>query len=144
MSPSLPNPTFQHNNPVSPQQFTKEEISIVHGRSDPPLWHKRLSDLIDENEAALGTMTAAVFPWQNTRLSFQELSERSKTIAKAILDTGLQHGDCVGVMAGNRFEYIEIFLGAGRIGCPVLAINTTYTSEELKKALRKTGKLNQM
>jgi acyl-CoA synthetase (AMP-forming)/AMP-acid ligase II len=33
-----------------------------------------------------------------------------------MLEMGLRKGDCVGVMAGNCYQYIEVFLGGGRIG----------------------------
>jgi acyl-CoA synthetase (AMP-forming)/AMP-acid ligase II len=73
-------------------------------------------------------------PWQNCRLSYRQLSERSKSLAKSMLEAGLQHGDCVGIMAGNCYQYIEVFLGAGRIGCPVVVLNNTYSPAELSNA----------
>jgi acyl-CoA synthetase (AMP-forming)/AMP-acid ligase II len=51
---------------------------------------------------------------------------------------GLQLGDCVGIMAGNRYEYIEVFLGGGRLGCPVVVLNNTYTPDELIRAVRQS------
>lgn len=72
-------------------------------------------------------------------MTFQHLAERSKLLAKAMLEAGLKHGDCVGIMAGNRYEYIETLLGAARIGCPFVVFNNTYTAPELCAALKVSG-----
>ena len=53
-----------------------------------------------------------------------------------MLGMGLRHGDSVGIMAGNCYQYIEVFLGGARIGCPVVVLNTTYTPAELERAVR--------
>lgn len=62
-------------------------------------------------------------------------------VAKGLLRAGLKHGDCVGIMAGNCYQYIEVFLGAGRIGCPVVVLNNTYTPAELLVALDSSCKV---
>ncbi|KAJ4983157.1 4-coumarate-CoA ligase [Stagonosporopsis vannaccii] len=41
-------------------------------------------------------------------------------------------------MAGNRIEYIEFFLAAARIGCPLVVLNNTYSAAELITALKRT------
>jgi acyl-CoA synthetase (AMP-forming)/AMP-acid ligase II len=61
-------------------------------------------------------------------------------LAKAMLGMGLRNGDCIGIMAGNCYQYIEIFLGGGRIGCPVVVLNNTYTPGELKSAVQRSCK----
>lgn len=97
---------------------------------------KPLGTVIDEQAATFGNRSAVVVPWQSVRLSYRDLAERSLVVAKALLSTGcIRRGDCVGIMAGNCYQYVEVFLGAARIGCPVVVLNNTYTPDELKNAV---------
>ncbi|OGM49287.1 hypothetical protein ABOM_004146 [Aspergillus bombycis] len=112
-----------------------ENIALVHGPRRPELWKKTLGSLIDEQEARYGDRNALIIPWQSVSLSYRQLAERSRVLAKAILEMGLRHGDCVGIMAGNCYQYIEVFLGSARVGCPVVVLNNTYTPQELRNAV---------
>lgn len=117
-------------------------LAIVHGPKSPPLWHETLGTFIDKQATRFVNRSAAVFPWQSVRLSYRQLAERSKVLARAMLAMGLRHGDCVGIMAGNCYEYIEVFLGGSRIGCPVVVLNNTYTPEELANAVMSSCELS--
>jgi mevalonyl-CoA ligase len=117
---------------------SRSALSIIHGSKQLPIWKKTIASLIDEQAQLFGEKPAIIFPWQSVRISYRRLSERSIAVAKAMLSIGLQKGDCIGIMAGNRYEYIEIFLGAGRIGCPSVVLNNTYSPEELINAVSKT------
>lgn len=116
--------------------------ALVHGPKEPSLWFKTLGSLIDEQADTYGNRIAAIFPWQSVRLSYRQLANRSKMLGKAMLEMGLRNGDCIGIMAGNCYQYIEVFLGGGRIGCPVVVLNNTYTPEELKNAVQKSCMLS--
>ncbi|KAL1966032.1 hypothetical protein VTN77DRAFT_4972 [Rasamsonia byssochlamydoides] len=118
---------------------TSANLSLVHGPTHPPLWTKTLGQVIAEQARQYGDKEAVVVPWQATRLTYRQLAERSKLVAKALLDVGLRHGQCVGIMAGNCYEYIEVFLGGARIGCPVVVLNTTYSPEEFKSAVSRSS-----
>ncbi|KAJ5989533.1 acetyl-CoA synthetase-like protein [Penicillium waksmanii] len=113
--------------------------ALVHGAREPPLWFKTLGSLIDEQANRYEHHTAAVFSWQNVRLSYRQLADRSKILGKAMLEMGLRNGDCIGIMAGNCYQYIEVFLAGGRIGCPVVVLNNTYTADELRNAVQKSS-----
>lgn len=115
-------------------------MSLVHGPKEPQLYLEAMSGLVDDRAVQFGDRTAVVFPWQHVRLSYRQLADRSKILAKAMLARGLRHGDCVGIMAGNCYEYIEVFLGGARIGCPVVVLNNTYTPAELENAVYRSCK----
>lgn len=117
------------------------EVSLVYGPSMPPLWRKTLADIIKEQATRYAEREAVIVPWQRARLTYARLAERSALVAKALLDTGVKRGDCVGIMAGNCYQYIEIFLGAGRIGSPVAVFNNTFSPQELDAMIARTGKL---
>ena len=116
-----------------------EEVALVQGRSDIPLWTQKLGDIVDERASQYGSKAAAVFPWQQHSLSYSQLAQRSKVLSRAMLGMGLRHGDCVGILAGNCYEYLEVFLGGARIGCPVVVLNITYAPAELNNALIQSG-----
>ncbi|KAK0647595.1 putative acyl-CoA synthetase YngI [Lasiodiplodia hormozganensis] len=117
---------------------TANELSLVHGRTDEPLWEKTLADLVNEQEEKFGGKTAVRVPWQNVELTYSDLAKRSLAVARGLLAHGLMPGDYVGIFAGNRYEYIEAFLGATCIGCPVVVLNNTYTPQELARSLMQT------
>lgn len=119
----------------------KNEDSLVHGPSVPPLWKKTLAEIIKEQATRYAEREAVIVPWQSARLTYARLGERSALVAKALLDTGVKRGECVGIMAGNCYQYIEIFLGAGRIGSPAAVFNNTFSPQELDTMIARTGKL---
>lgn len=114
-------------------------LSYIEGAQSPELWELTLPELIQQQASQFGKRDGAVFPWQDVRLSYNDLASRSEQVAKSMLSLGLKHGDSIGIIAGNRYEYIETFLGAGRIGCPFVVLNNTYSPKELISALKVAG-----
>ncbi|KAH7127887.1 hypothetical protein B0J13DRAFT_588608 [Dactylonectria estremocensis] len=98
-------------------ESSQPKLSLVKGPTEPPLWHLTLGSLTDQQAARYGDRPAVIVPWQNARLSYRQLASRSWMVAEALFKLGIRHGDCVGIMAGNRFEYLEALLGASRLGC---------------------------
>jgi acyl-CoA synthetase (AMP-forming)/AMP-acid ligase II len=134
--------------PLRPNHDSNKEasLSIVRGPDTPALWTQTLAELIDERgQGPNGERTAVVFSWQQHHtLSYRQLAERSKLLAKSMLEAGLKQGDHIGIIAGNCYQYIEVFLGAARIGCPLVVLNNTYSVSELCTALSVSGKLSLM
>lgn len=110
-------------------------LALIHGPSEPALWSQTLGSFVDQQAIQFKDRPSVIVPWQDVRLSYGQLAERSKILAQAMLHMGLRHGDCIGIMAGNCYEYIEVFLGGARIGCPVVVLNNTYTAAELENAV---------
>lgn len=117
-----------------------QDLAKVQGSREAPLWIKTLGSLVDEQASRFGSQPAVIFPWQSVKLSYADMAARSKILAKSMLEMGLQHGDCVGIFAGNCYQYIEVFLGGSRIGCPVVVLNNTYTPVELRNSVDKSCK----
>ncbi|KAF5641641.1 4-coumarate ligase [Fusarium sp. NRRL 52700] len=110
-------------------------LAIVQGTNNPPLWNRNLGSLVKEQAEQRGERTALIVPWQKARLTFKDLEYRSSIAAKDLLHAGLKQSDAVGIFAGNRFEYIELFLASARIGCPFVVFNTTNSPHELCSAV---------
>ncbi|CAM1501357.1 Fc.00g105190.m01.CDS01 [Cosmosporella sp. VM-42] len=124
---------------ITPVHDASKSLSLVQGPTTPELYIRTLGSIIRQQTKRFGDRIAVKAPWQSVQLTYRELGDRSVVIAKAILGMGLKHGECVGVMAGNCHQYLEIFLGASRIGCPVVAINNTFSPEELQTALSRSN-----
>ena len=122
--------------------FPPKTMSLVYGPTTEPLWNITLGALIEKQATRYGDRPALVFPQQNIRRTYRDLLVRSRLVSKALIEQGLETGDCVGIFAGNRCEYVEIFLGAGAIGCPVVVLNAGYTPTELRDAITYSGKFD--
>lgn len=117
--------------------------ALVEGPVDSPLWlETTLADVVSNQAEKFGEKDVAVFPWQDVRISYSRLAERGKSVAKALLYSGVKPSECVAILAGNRFEYLEVVVGGGLIGCSVLVLHTTYKAWELYNALEKTSMWN--
>lgn len=119
---------------------TEQQLSLVSGPRNVKLTSKSLGQLIEENASQYRGKAAVSVPWQGIELTYTQLANNSKAMAKSMLEMGLKKGDCVGIMAGNCYQYIEVFLGGARIGCPVVVLNNTYSPGELQSAVFRSGK----
>jgi acyl-CoA synthetase (AMP-forming)/AMP-acid ligase II len=115
-------------------------MSLVAGPESKLLRTITLGALAEAQANLFGDRTALVVSWQNKRFTYRELFDRASTIARALIEMGLQYGDCVGIFAGNCSGYLEVFLGAAFIGCPVVVLNINYTPLELESAVQFSGK----
>ncbi len=64
-------------------------------------------------------------------LCYGELDERSSRVAQALLGRGLRPGDRVGVLLGNRMEYLEIAAGLAKAGLVMVPLNPRLTQPEI-------------
>lgn len=124
---------------LPPELFKARLPALVQGPADPPIRNSTVGAFLRDASLLGGDRTALVVPWQHYQASYRDLEERSALVARALISSGVYPGKHVGIMAGNRFEFIDIFLGAARIGCPVVCLNITYTPAELELALVHSG-----
>jgi fatty-acyl-CoA synthase len=88
-----------------------------------------LGDLLDELAARTPHAEAIVF--RDERLDYAGLKARADQFARALLATGIEHGDRVAVLVTNRTEWLVAAFGAAKIGAIVAAISTFSTPREL-------------
>ncbi|KAK6385539.1 hypothetical protein LTS17_001107 [Exophiala oligosperma] len=110
-------------------------LSLLQGPNEPALLHWTLGTILDIQTEKFASKTAVVSCAQNIRHSFSSLRERTRQLARGLLALGARHGDCIGVVAWNCAEYVELFFACGRIGVILVVLNTTYTPEELRRAI---------
>ena len=66
------------------------------------------------------------------QVTYAQLDERSDRVAGLVQSLGVKPGQRVGMIVGNRVEFLEIFFGAMRAGAIPVAINTRLARETLK------------
>lgn len=65
-------------------------------------------------------------------LTYAQLDERADRAAGLIRELGVAPGERVGMIIGNRAEFLEIFFGAMRAGAIPVAINTRLACDTLR------------
>ena len=82
---------------------------------------------------------AAILGGQGKVLSFETLARRSKLIAQAMAQAGLQPRDHVAVMLENRLEYFEVCWAAQRTGLYYTPVNWHLQADEVAHILQDSG-----
>ena len=54
--------------------------------------------------------------------TYSELEQRAKQIATSLTSKGLEKGDRVGVLLGNGFEFVEIYLACAYAGLVMVVV----------------------
>lgn len=125
--------SYEDNTPTA-------QLSFFHGPADPPLVTVSLGEFLDLQCERFGEREALVFPWTNTRWTYNDLKEESSKLARYLFSRGVRPGDRVAILAGNRVEYASVFFACMRIGAVLVILNNTYTIPEAEYALQYTGK----
>src|SRR5438270_1003708 len=73
------------------------------------------------------------------RLTWAELEERTNAVGHGVEAMGLDPGDHVAVVVGNRAEFIEVVLGVQRAGMVVTPLKTSWTPAEIGVVLDDAG-----
>lgn len=65
------------------------------------------------------------------RLTYQELEEQSRALAKGMLASGITKGTRVGLLIPNSPDFVVVFAAVTRIGAIAIPFNTFYRPKEL-------------
>lgn len=76
---------------------------------------------------------------RSEEISWSELDRRVDTAARVLRDRGLQAGDRVALMIGNRPEFVVAYFGALRAGLVAVPINTGLTALEVARVCSECG-----
>ena len=72
------------------------------------------------------------------KVSFRQLETESRRVAKALIASGIEHGDRISIWAPNMLEWVVVALGAQTVGGVVVPINTRYKGIEAEYLLHKS------
>ena len=87
--------------------------------------------LLEEMSAVDPDHEALVEVRANQRWSYGRLLNDVSDCARALLASGIRHGDRVGILAGNRAEWIIAYFGINAIGAISVGLNTWASAHEL-------------
>ena len=68
-------------------------------------------------------------------MTFAAFRTQARACAKALHAAGVRKGDKVGVLMGNRIEWLAVAMGAQYLGAVLVGLNTWYTDRELSYVL---------
>ena len=72
------------------------------------------------------------------RLTYAQLETEVATIRGALAAIGVQHGEHVGICAGNGPRWMALFLAIGSLGAIAIPINTRLRADEIAYALKQS------
>lgn len=89
--------------------------------------------LLDEQAMKFGGREAFVAGTQ--RLTYGSLREEVRRTAKGLAALGVQRGDHVAILMGNRIEWVLAFFALQQLGATSVGLNTWATPREMEYAL---------
>jgi fatty-acyl-CoA synthase len=113
--------------------------SYAHGASPVPLLGETIGANLLRTVARVGDSDALVVRAQGYRATYRELWDQTTTLARALMASGVQPRDRVGIWAPNRFEWVLTQYATARIGAILVNVNPAYKTAELRHALAQSG-----
>ena len=113
--------------------------SYLHGPSLTPLLGETIGANLRRTVERFGDHEALVVRSQGYRATYRELWDQTTVLARALVASGVQKGDRVGIWSPNRFEWVITQFASARIGAILVNINPAYKTSELQYALTQSG-----
>lgn len=113
--------------------------SYASGRSDHPLIGETISTNFRRARERWPDREALVVRHQDYRATYRALWNQVEEAARALLASGIEKGDRVGLWAPNRYEWVVVQFATARIGAILVNVNPAYKATELEYALRQSG-----
>ena len=102
-----------------------------------PPFSRNFFDLV--REQAIRVPQAVALVCEQGRFGYQDLADRAARAAGALQAAGIGRGDRVGLLLGNRVEWIDLCLGASALGAVTVPMSTWSTRAELRVLLADAG-----
>jgi fatty-acyl-CoA synthase len=116
-----------------------DKLSYLCGSSDKPLLYQTVGEALAITTERYPQRPAVCVRHQNTRLDYQEFNSEVRDLAKALLASGIGHGDRLGIWAPNCVEWLLTQFATASVGIILVNINPAYRQVELKFALQNSG-----
>ena len=86
------------------------------GGTEPPLLEQTVGDNLDAAVTRYPDREALVDRAQGVRLTYAELGERVDRLARALLASGVEKGDRVGIWSPNTAEWVLVQFATAKVG----------------------------
>jgi non-ribosomal peptide synthetase component F len=93
---------------MSPSSLLHRRLSIIHGPSLPPLRHLTWGNFLRQQCQERSDDIAVISQHQDQILTYAELHQQSDDLAAGLLEAGVERGDRIAVLLGNRSEYVDV------------------------------------
>ena len=113
--------------------------SYAHGTSPIPLLGETIGENLRRTVERHPEHEALVVRSQNHRATYRQLYDATSALARALIASGIEPRDRVGIWSPNRFEWVVSQFATARAGAILVNINPAYKSAELGYALRQSG-----
>ena len=113
--------------------------SYLHGPSLTPLFGETIGENLRRTVERFGDREAIVVRSQGYRATYRQLWDQTSALARALLASGVQQGDRVGIWSPYRFEWVVTQFATARIGAILVNVNPAYKTSELQYALTQSG-----
>jgi fatty-acyl-CoA synthase len=114
-------------------------LAYVHGAAATPLGSETIGDSLDRIAAEHGRRDAVISVHQERRLSYAELAAETDRLAAALVASGVEHGERVGIWSTNTLEWVLVQYATAKVGAILVNVNPAYRRAELEYALRQSG-----
>ncbi|RPK56343.1 Long-chain-fatty-acid--CoA ligase [Streptomyces sp. ADI96-02] len=114
-------------------------LSYAHGTGTTALLGDTIGRDLDRTIAAFGDREALVDVASGRRWTYREFGADVDELARALMASGVDKGDRVGIWAVNCPEWVLVQYATARIGAVMVTINPAYRAHELEFVLRQAG-----
>ncbi|ONI53407.1 putative crotonobetaine/carnitine-CoA ligase [Streptomyces sp. IB2014 011-1] len=114
-------------------------LSYAHGTGTTALLGDTIGRNLDRAIAAHGDREALVDVVSGRRWTYTELGADIDELARALMASGVEKGDRVGIWAVNCPEWVLLQYATARIGAVMVTINPAYRAHELEFVLKQAG-----
>jgi fatty-acyl-CoA synthase len=113
--------------------------SYSHGLSPIPLLGETIGENLRGTALEHGAREALVVRSQGVRLTYAQLEDQVRTVARGLMSRGIAKGDRVGIWSPNRFEWVVLQYATATMGAVLVTINPAYKTAELEYVLKQAG-----
>jgi fatty-acyl-CoA synthase len=104
----------------------------------PPYRDVTVGALLRRLAEALPASEALVYHDRGLRLTFRQLEDRARRVARGLMAHGVSRGDRVAVWATNVPEWIVLQFALAKIGAVLVTVNTALRAHEVDYLLRQS------
>jgi fatty-acyl-CoA synthase len=113
--------------------------SYAHGTTLTPLLGDTIGENLRRTADRYGDRDALVVRSQRYRATYRQLYDATSALARALMASGIEPRDRVGIWSPNRYEWVVTQFATARIGAILVNINPAYKSSELQYVLQQSG-----
>lgn len=102
------------------------------------LVYQTIGQLLDEQSEKYPKREALVYADRDVRMTYEELNRQSRLVARGLMALGIEKGDHIAVWTTNVPEWVQLQFGTGKMGAPIVTVNTNYRASELEYLLKQS------